>query len=230
MLDESPNNESQDWTLISRWADAKSTAVWLDQLKNCVVWQQPVLQVYGRKYPVPRLTSFLAEVGVRYRYSGTEHVGSGWPEWFLPLLKKVNETSSCTFNGCLLNFYRNGEDAMGWHADDEREIDKTAPIASLSIGAGRDFLMRKKKKVNEERVKSVVLNLSDGDLLIMHPGCQEKWQHSIPRRKRIKQIRINLTFRKFSIISQTKNDTMKSTFSKTTKASPKDIAKKKILR
>ena len=37
--------------------------------------------------------------------------------------------------------------------------------------------------------------LTDGDLLLMLPGCQEKYQHSIPVRKRIKEPRLNLTFR-----------------------------------
>lgn len=82
---------------------------------------------------------------------------------------------------------------MGWHADDEPEIDQTQPIGSLSLGASRDFLLRHRVK----RDHRIALPLSDGDLLIMHPGCQQNWMHSVPQRRRISTPRINLTFRRF---------------------------------
>ena len=181
------------WTLIRGWAAGDTAAIWRHQLADCVAWQQPVVRVYGRQHPVPRLTAFLAESGVHYRYSGTQHSGTGWPEWFIPLLDKVNQACRCTFNVCLLNLYRHGDDRMGWHADDEAEIDQRSPIASLSLGASRDFHLRHRR----ERQRKVSLNLADGDLLIMQPGCQDDWQHCIPQRKRIQSMRINLTFRRF---------------------------------
>ena len=139
------------------------------------------------------MTAFLAAEGLHYRYSGTRHRGEGWPPWFLPLLKSVNEASGTSFNGCLLNLYRHGEDRMGWHADDEPEIDQLQPIASLSLGATRDFCLRHR----QDQHRRASLPLADGDLLIMHPGCQQTWMHGVPIRKRIKTLRINLTFRCF---------------------------------
>ena len=189
-----PVTDGVPWALIRNWAAAETTAIWHRQLSESAPWQQPVVQVYGRKHPVPRLTAFLAEEGLRYRYSGTQHTGSGWPEWFVPLLEQVNQTCHCPFNGCLLNLYRHGEDRMGWHADDEPEIDQQSPIASLSIGANRDFQLRHRTKKDQK----VSLNLADGDLLIMQPGCQQAWQHCVPQRKRIQTVRINLTFRRFN--------------------------------
>ena len=156
-------------------------------------WQQPIVQVYGRHHPVPRLTMFLAEQDVSYRYSGTRHYGEGWPTWFLPLLDQVNTACGCRFNGCLLNLYRHGEDRMGWHADDEAEIDQSQPIASLSLGSNRDFQLRHR----HQRQHRHTLELTSGDLLMMHPGCQRDWLHAVPQRKRIKTPRINLTFRCF---------------------------------
>ena len=79
---------------------------------------------------------------------------------------------------------------MGWHSDQEKELDHEKPIASLSFGATREFFMRHRK----EKVKQV-LNLRDGDLLIMYPNCQKFWQHSIPTRRKVINARLNLTFR-----------------------------------
>ena len=176
-----PVTDGVPWALIRNWAAAETTAIWHRQLSESAPWQQPVVQVYGRKHPVPRLTAFLAEEGLRYRYSGTQHTGSGWPAWFIPLLEMVRQTSSCPFNGCLLNLYRHGDDRMGWHADDEPEIDQQSPIASLSIGATRDFQLRHRRNHDQK----VSLKLADGDLLIMQPGCQQNWQHCVPQRKRV---------------------------------------------
>ena len=185
------------WTLIPGWAASDIADQWRQQLEHFVNWQQPVVRVYGRQHQVPRLTAFLAEQGLRYRYSGTQHIGSGWPEWFKPLLKDVNSACSGEFNGCLLNLYRHGEDRMGWHADDEPEIDQHSPIASLSLGASRDFQLRHRHNKSQ---KTVSINLADGDLLIMEPGCQQNWHHCIPQRRRIRSTRINLTFRRFRMV------------------------------
>ena len=158
-------------------------------------WQQPIVTLYGRRHPVPRMTAFLAADGLNYRYSGTVHQGTGWPEWFIPLLLKVSAASGTRFNGCLLNLYRSGDDRMGWHADDEPEINQAEPIASLSLGASRDFCLRLKQEAKEKHT----LPLNDGDLLIMHPGCQQAWMHGVPTRRKITTSRINLTFRRFLI-------------------------------
>ena len=181
-----------DWTLHSGWLDAINGSYWRDLLEQRIAWEQPVVQVYGRRHPVPRLTMFLAETGVSYRYSGTVHHGEGWPDWFEPLLDRIIQTCDARFNGCLLNLYRNGEDRMGWHADDEPEIDASQPIASLSLGATRTFQLKQRR--GDERHS---LELADGDLLVMEPPCQEDWVHALPVRKRVSTVRVNLTFRVF---------------------------------
>lgn len=181
------------WTLHSGWLDSERASQWRRLLQEQVDWQQPTVQVYGRRHRVPRFTTFFAEEGLRYRYSGTVHKGAGWPSWFRPLLDRVNQACDSRFNGCLLNLYRNGDDRMGWHADDEPEINQQRPIASLSLGASRDFVLR--ERTDQRRMVS--LPLSNGDLLVMHPGCQQRWMHSLPTRRRVLNTRINLTFRCF---------------------------------
>ena len=181
------------WTLQRSWLPGEESAHWQDLLTSQIHWQQPIVQVFGRRHPVPRLTQFLGAEGLNYRYSGTLHRGDGWPSWFQPLLRRVISACDADFNGCLLNLYRHGDDRMGWHSDDEPEIDNSLPIASLSLGATRDFCLRHRLNTAHRET----LTLADGDLLIMHPGCQRDWMHGLPTRRRIKTPRINLTFRCF---------------------------------
>jgi len=188
-----PAAPETDWTLHEGWLQADEARLWQTRLQQQLLWQQPVVQVYGKRHPVPRMTVFLADTGVQYRYSGAVHMGCGWPKWFQPLLIQVNGACETEFNGCLLNLYRQGDDRMGWHADDETEIDQRAPIASLSLGATRDFQLRHRSNPQQRRS----LPLADGDLLVMHPGCQSRWMHSVPQRRKVLTPRINLTFRRF---------------------------------
>ena len=79
---------------------------------------------------------------------------------------------------------------MGWHADDEKELNPNQPISSLSFGSKRDFVIKHRNKLEKK-----IIPLDNGDLFIMYPPCQKEWNHSIPIRKKIKEPRINLTFR-----------------------------------
>ncbi|WP_320667980.1 alpha-ketoglutarate-dependent dioxygenase AlkB family protein [Prochlorococcus sp. MIT 1307] len=183
-------SEKRPWILIPSWMNIKDSEYWKNQINKNLVWEQTVVRVYGSLHVAPRMTNFLSEKHISYCYSGTKHFGDGWPDWFFPLLESVNFASKVKFNGCLLNLYRNGNDRMGWHSDDEAELDLTKPISSLSLGATRDFFLKHRSKNIKE-----VITLRRGDLLIMHPNCQKEWLHSIPTRKKVINQRINLTFR-----------------------------------
>jgi len=180
------------WTFWDGWLNQDEAKAWKMILLEKVLWEEMTITVYGKKHLTPRLSAFLGEEGISYRYSGVVHRANGFPTWFLPLLNKVNTSSQIIFNGCLLHLYRDGIDCMGWHADDEKEIDPNSPISSLSLGAKRDFIFKNRRSLQKE-----ILNLDNGDLLLMHPNCQKDWLHSLPVRKRINKPRINLTFRKF---------------------------------
>ncbi len=183
-------SKARPWSLFPSWMSAEDSEIWEKQLNGNLKWSQPIVCVYGNSYHVPRKTAFLAEQRISYRYSGTVHYGNGWPNWFYPLLANVNSACEVKFNGCLINLYRNGNDRMGWHSDNEPELDFKKPIASLSLGVARDFLFRNRT----ENLRDI-MTLNSGDLLVMHPDCQINWQHSIPTRRKILGSRINLTFR-----------------------------------
>lgn len=147
-------------------------------------WQQNSIFVFGKEYLEPRLTCYF---GPKYKYSSIE-----WPVREMPIeLHRIQSIlSSITgFNGnaVLCNFYRNGADSMGWHSDNEREIDQRS-IASISFGASRKMEFRNKKDKGR-----ISVELHHGDLLLME-NFQESWQHAIFKKKESKP-RINLTFR-----------------------------------
>jgi alkylated DNA repair dioxygenase AlkB len=92
----------------------------------------------------------------------------------------------------LLNFYRNGQDSVAWHADDEKELGPEPVIASVSFGAERRFQLKPKSGNNHQRYQ---LQLLDGSLLIMGNTLQNNWMHQLPKMKGLDLPRINLTFR-----------------------------------
>lgn len=94
--------------------------------------------------------------------------------------------------------YRNGSDNMGEHRDDEQELDSQTPIASVSLGQHRDFIFRHKDsrgKTAFRNIDKIKLVLGNGSLLLMNSPTNKYWYHSLPQRKKLPGVRINLTFR-----------------------------------
>lgn len=159
-----------------------------------VPWQQERITLWGRTHPLPRLTCWMADPGCSYTYSGLRNTPHPWTAEVSRLRQRVEAASGCRFNSLLLNLYRDGCDRMGWHADDEPELDPQAPIASLSLGATRSFQLRPRRPLEGQR-QTLSVELGDGDLLLMDPPTQEHWLHQLPARRRVQQPRLNLTFR-----------------------------------
>ena len=147
--------------------------------------------MFGRDVLVPRKVAFIADHAKCYRYSGKDHLGFGWPDWLLPIKYEAEKLAGQPFNAVLLNWYQDGEDYMGWHADDETSLGPAPVVAMLSLGASRPFLFRLKAN---HQIKHAV-ELESGSWLLMSASTQVLWQHSLPVRKRIKEERISLTFR-----------------------------------
>jgi alkylated DNA repair dioxygenase AlkB len=169
-----------------------------EHLRGAIPWRQPVVSVYGRRHPVPRLTCWLGEPDCAYRYSGLLETPHPWTEPLGQLRERLVEAVGSDFNSLLLNLYRDGRDRMGWHADDEPELVADHPIASLSLGATRSLRFRPRPNrlpaANGPSAPFTV-ELADGDLLLMHAPTQRYWHHGLPARLGVKTERFNLTFR-----------------------------------
>ena len=163
-----------------------------DSLIRNAEWHQPEISIFGRKVKSPRLSAWYGDNGAVYRYSGMVNQPLPWLHVLLPLKQSLEDYTGSTFNSVLLNLYRDGNDAMGWHADDEPELGSFPTIASVSLGGTRRFLMKHRK---EPDLSSIRLDLSHGSLLVMSGATQSNWKHSISRTRASIEPRINLTFR-----------------------------------
>lgn len=159
-------------------------------LAQHIDWQQPVVRVWGQDHLVPRLQYWMGEVGKDYQYSGKIFQAQPWLPVLTTLKQKVEHTCGTDFNSVLLNWYRNGQDKMGWHADNEEELGPTPIIAMVSLGATRSFQYKHlEHKVTEN------LEVEHGSLVLMNAGMQEQYHHQVPARAKVTQGRISLTFR-----------------------------------
>lgn len=157
-------------------------------LRSTTHWQQEPIKLYGKMVMQPRLTACHGERSVAY--SGITMTVYPWTEPLLGIKARVEQAAGVTFNSVLLNYYRDGNDSMGWHRDNEKVLGHRPVIASVSFGAARRFLMRTYK----EKDNQVAVELEHGSLLLMRGDSQHIWEHSLPKSKN-KPGRINLTFR-----------------------------------
>ena len=160
-------------------------------LKEKIPWREEQIKLFGKMVMQPRLTALMGDEGMEYGYSGITMQPMPWSKEMLAVKEKIEAICEGNFNVCLLNFYRHGQDSMGWHADDERELGHNPLIASLSLGDIRKFMLRKKADKKEK----MTFLLEHGSLLLMGGDLQHQWQHQVPKTKHA-QARINLTFRR----------------------------------
>ena len=154
-----------------------------------VDWQQEYIKIYGKTHPSPRLTAWYGDAA--HTYSGINHLPCPWLPLLYQLKTIIEPIAHSKFNSVLLNLYRNGQDSMGWHSDDEPELGENPSIASLSFGSQRRFHFKHKA----DPLRKVAVDLKDGSLLLMQGGTQHYWRHQLPKTMRPVPPRINLTFR-----------------------------------
>lgn len=177
--------------LIENFYDAEECRHFLDYFLRRHDWPDNRYQFAGRQFILPRLQTWHADAGIRYSYSNNLLATRPWTDVLLAIRAKVETRLAYRFNSVLVNHYRNGDDFVGWHADNEPELGESPLIASLSLGAARPLAFRRKSGAEAGQ-----LLLPSGSLLLMRQGFQNHWRHSVPPDRRIAAARINLTFRK----------------------------------
>lgn len=170
--------------------DLNTASRYLEALLNGISWEHDELMMFGKRIVTKRKVAWYGSEPFSYTYSHTTKKALPW----IPLLEELKQIAELecgvTFNSCLLNLYHSGVEGMGWHSDNEKELRKQGTIASLSFGAGRNFVFKHK-----ETHEKVSVFLEPGSLLAMKGTTQEYWLHRLPPSKRITEPRINLTFR-----------------------------------
>jgi alkylated DNA repair dioxygenase AlkB len=179
--------------LVKQFYDSCAADLLFSQLKTQIAWQEEDILIVGKWHKVPRLMAWYGDARAYYQYSGVNHAPLAWTPELLVIKEKIARQCAGDFNSVLLNLYRDGQDSMGYHADDEKELGETPLIASLSLGDERVFKLHHKT-----RKTTLDIVLGHGDLLVMAGALQQYWQHCVPKTKQLKTARINLTFRKIN--------------------------------
>jgi len=165
----------------------------LQQLITSTPWRAEHITLWGKPVLQPRLTAWYGDPEAHYTYSGIELAPMPWTTLLADIRKKVEAACATPFNSVLLNYYRDEQDSMGFHSDDEPELGRQPVIASLSLGEERDFILKHKKS---RTLKPVRLSLASGSLLLMKGDTQHNWRHGIAKETQPCGPRVNLTFRR----------------------------------
>jgi alkylated DNA repair dioxygenase AlkB len=187
-----PNLVDQDGELyyLPFFLAMESADAVLAQCRQQLSWEQEFITVVGRKVAVPRLVAWHGDEDAIYRYSGLTHHPKPWTPTLLALRDQIVSLSGRSFNSVLGNWYRDGNDSMGWHADQEKVLGRNPWIASLSLGETRLFKLR-----HNRTGQTLDLRLTHGSLLFMGGSLQHHWRHCVPKSRIPTGGRINLTFR-----------------------------------
>ncbi len=170
----------------------------LTQLIADIPWEHDEIVMFGKRIVTKRMVAWYADGGRSYAYSGTKKLAHPWTEQLLSLKATAENLSGATCNCCLLNFYHDGGEGMGWHSDDERSLAANASILSLSLGAERKFSFRHKFTK-----QTISVLLGNGSLLVMGGETQKYWHHQLPKSAKVSSPRVNLTFRSLQAWSGT---------------------------
>eukprot|EP01084_Bolivina_argentea_P080823 146380_1 len=197
----------------------------LKQLEESVQYnsaEESSVVIFGKKHQIPRLQTAFGDARTSYKFSGNDVPSKPWNK--VPLIQEIkskiethlahkkDEEIGNRFNFCLVNRYKDGNDTIGFHKDDEKDLLVSSSIAGVSFGASRDIIFKhqdivRKKKRNKDKesdpenegVRCVKLELKSGSLFVIRHPTNAYWYHSIPKRAKIKKVRVSLTYRNMKL-------------------------------
>lgn len=181
-----------DVSISRHFLEPEEAELLFGALRTDTPWAASEIQIWGKRLLQPRLICWYGDPGAAYRYSGVSLKPLAWTPLLCELKDRISNVVGARFNSVLLNLYRDQNDSMGWHSDDEVELGMEPTIASISLGETRDFLLKHKTR---KALKPARITLRSGSLLVMKGLTQKNWVHSIQKETRPLGERINLTFR-----------------------------------
>jgi alkylated DNA repair dioxygenase AlkB len=164
---------------------------YFNQLFTEIRWKQEPIKIFGKEVMQPRLTAWYGDVEKPYAYSGITMAPHHWIHPLIEIKSVADQLSGAQSSSALLNLYRDGNDGLGWHRDNEKVLGPTPTIASVSLGAVRSFQLRDYK----DKRNLISLELQPGSVVIMKGASQQMWEHRVPKSKKVFGARINITFR-----------------------------------
>lgn len=165
-----------------------------NQLLNTIIYdKKSTVTIFGKTMPIPRKQTAYGDPGTTYSFSGTTVKAKKWNPIVLQIKNDVEKQTGQKFNFCLVNYYANGQDYIGYHKDDEQDLGPNPWIASVSFGQERKFYF----KSDNKDLAVVKTKLNHGSLCVMMHPTNFYWKHSVPKEsvKLCPNPRINLTFR-----------------------------------
>lgn len=184
--------------IVSSWLDKQRAHAIYQTLKQKLPWDHPDIFIAGQYRKIPRLQYWVGDKEAAYTYSGVRFLPQPWTPLLSEIKDRLQSFLNVRFNSVLANYYRHGQDSMGWHSDNEPELGEQPVIASISLGAERLFKLRSVKAnpfLQDDKLKPLKFSLRSGDLLVMSGDTQRYWQHSVPKTAKFCGGRVNLTFR-----------------------------------
>ncbi len=154
-------------------------------------WTQKIVNMYDKQVITPRLSAWFADADTYDYTSIRKSAPNNWTPELLMIKDIVEPIAGVKFNSVLLNYYRDGNDSVAWHSDNEKALGTHPTIASVTFGQVRSFEIR--SKVDHGEKYSV--RLEHGALLLMKKDLQSKWEHRIAKSNKPMKPRLNLTFR-----------------------------------
>lgn len=182
-------NNTNDWKTAD-WRSFDKEELSKVQFKN-IVWHHDKINMYGKQVFLPRYSAWYGDSDKPYTYSGLTLQPKPWNKGLLFIKEQIDKVANIQFNSVLMNWYRDGEDYISWHTDAEKELGINPVIGSVNFGATRRFQLRRIDNANEK----IEVPLKHGTFLLMRGQTQHFWQHAVPKEKKIKEARFNLTFR-----------------------------------
>jgi alkylated DNA repair dioxygenase AlkB len=172
--------------------DAQIAESYFQRLIQELNWQADTIKMFGKTITTERLYAWHGDEAFDYAYSGKSRLAAPWTPTLFEIKKLLEDKVGTSFNCCLLNYYADGSQGMSWHSDDEKVMEANGIIASVSLGAERIFEFKHKS----DTIRKKIL-LENGSLLLMQGETQKHYLHQLPKSKKVKGARINLTFRRF---------------------------------
>ena len=133
-----------------------------------------------------------ASFGVPYNYAQMVYPARPMPPALTPVIAQLREALGITFNNCLLNYYKTGQNKLGFHADETNNLQPETGIAIVSVGSPRKITFRSR---NNKAIWTAY-TLQPGSMLYMGIDVQHQWVHAIKKQKGVGP-RISLTWRAF---------------------------------